>query len=594
MVSTLWILSPDESTVLDVLSPDHVTIEETREIGKPRQIKVTHPIREFSDDELERYISVIRQGNKIWWPETLDGDSCLYVINSSITIDPLLNQITFYAEDVSVELSYLPPIEFPTVFSDKFTHGLSSAWITQYGGGSHVLTNGAIRLNGNYSNTYSLAVPVSGSFTAMTKIKTLSLATYADGGIRAVFSNNPTNGYQLVIVNDNGTIKLKLAYNTGSWVVLTETAGSFSGVLLTLLMSFDGTNVTFQYSTDGKTFTDFFSEASRGTITHVGMKVGSSASVLFDDFTIYSPSGFKKTVDSTLIGQIIGSQFDIGSVASGDVFLGGYYSPMNAIKEIEAQTGKEFQFTYTYDPTTKKIQRTADFLDSIGNSLDVVFDPLTDFEEFRIVEDETDTFSQAVPVYKEDKDPKKTIDIADAINKFKSMGITKDSNIPSHVYETNEGKAYNAANKPAPYSKTADTLYVTANDTKADYRTIYTKTGNTAANKTLYVEASELNPYNLYWQVSSKLAESESPTIKIEAKINDTRLKDLGTTLKVGDKVKVKLPWSFDLVELRVEKTTKNTSDLSNFQIELGNREITATNKWIGQFKPTTPPTKLR
>src|SRR5690606_24081387 len=191
--------SGDHQSILDTLSLDFVRVEETREIGKPRLIKVTHPIREFPDDELSRSLSIIRQGNKIWWPETPDSDSCLYVINSEITIDPLMNQITFYAEDVGVELSYLPPVEYPTHFFDRFVHSLGTRWVTHpsYTSGSASVSNGRLTITGNTGGTYCKYIPLEkgAPFMATVVMKPLSFPnTSRDGGIR-VFRDGATAAY---------------------------------------------------------------------------------------------------------------------------------------------------------------------------------------------------------------------------------------------------------------------------------------------------------------------------------------------------------------------------------------------------------------
>lgn len=592
----LWILSPDTQTIYDTLSLDNITVEETREIGKPRQIKVSHPIREFPDDELERYLSIVRQGNKVWWPSTPDDDGCLYVINSEIIIDPLSNQITFYAEDVSVELSYLPPIELPTSFKDAFTHSKSSLWSVKLNSGSESLrSDGKLRLTANSSDTYMIGIPVSGSFTVSVTTKWVSGGYSADGGYRICTASDCNRGYHFVRNNSSGAAKITVSHNSGDgWTWLATVDSSFSDTVILRVNYSEGSTISFEYSKDaGATFTEVYSETAQGTPVSVCLKTWNACVMDFDDFTLVSPNGVKNTVDSAFVQSIVSSFFDVQSVSSCTAFLGGYYSPMSILREIEAQTGKEFQFTYEYNPSSG-ITRHLSLVDQIGDSVDIVLDPFEDFTEFRIVENETDYYRKAVPVFREEKDPKKFIDNLEAIKKYKELNISAGASIPSRVYELQDGKAYNGPSTPAPYAKPANNLAMYAGSGNADYQGIYDKNGSLISYKVGYVDSNEKNPYNLYWAVAEKLTAHKEPTIKVEGKLKASSLEDMGISLKVGDRVKVKLPWTTGLIDLRVEKTVRNTNDKGSYTVELGNREISAVNKWIGRFKPTISPAKLR
>lgn len=598
----LWILSNDMQSTLDTLSLDSVTVEETREIGKPRQIKVTHPIREFPDDKITRYLEVIRQGNKLWWPETPDGDPCLYVINSSITIDPILNQIVFTAEDVSVELSYLPPLEFPTYFSDKFTHGRSSAWVDVKTGGSVSITSkGKMRLASNTSGAYYTYVPVTGAFTASVWTKPVQFSTNGvASGILIHGTQGYLYGYQIIRrKNESGAHKMDVwRADNGVWTSLASINDDLYATKL-LRTTYDGTTISFEYSSNnGKNYSDIYSETSPYTPAGVGLKAWNGMVCDFDDFTVFTPDGFQKTVNPSFLGNVTQGLFTYdasGGVSSTTVFLGGYLSPMNILREIEAQTGYEFDFWYDYDPaSTPPLKRYFQLKERIGTTYDVVLDPLEDFSEFRIVEDEGEYYSQAVPIYKESNDPMKIQNVLDAIHKYKNLGISIGTSLPSYVNEIDDGRPIMGPTKPAPYSKTSGSIVVLGTDTIADYRTVYKPDGSSLGGKTLYVENTEANEYNMYWKTAEALQEKNTPTIHVEGKVNAASLQDLEVNLKVGDIVKVKLPWGADLVELRVEKTVKSTDDLSSFTAELGNRNITAVNKWLSRFKPTGAPGKLR
>lgn len=610
MVSNeLWVLSGDHQSILDTLSLDFVRVEETREIGKPRLIKVTHPIREFPDDELSRYLSIIRQGNKVWWPETPDGDGCLYVINSEITIDPLMNQITFYAEDVGVELSYLPPVEYPTHFFDRFVHSLGTRWVTHpsYTSGSASVSNGRLTITSNTGGTYCKYIPLENGapFMATVVMKPSSFPnTSMNGGI-LVFRDGATAAYTWIRGKDSGGNHKKwVNYGTGSsWVQLWVGDDNLYNSLI-LRVVYDGSQTTFQQSTDsGKSFTDIITDNTSGrgwSLTGIGLHAYNGFSSYFLNFHLYTPDGFKKTVNTGFLDSITQGLFTTtekdpsNPVLPKNIFLGGYLSPMMILREIEAEAGVEFSFRYEYDPTTGVINRYLEAGALVGESVDVVLDPLYDFSEFQIVEDEGEYFSQCAPVMKEASDPSKLPAMVDAFSKYKTLSISQGSSVRRRVDTGEAGHPVNLGSTTAPYSKSGGSMLVTGTDTVADYRTIYKPDGSVVSGKTGYVESGSDNEYNVYWDVVDKLREVNTPAVKVEGRVKMSSLKDLGVNLKVGDRVQVKLPWTTDTVELRVEKTVKNSFDSSGFTVELGNRQVTAVNKWLGRFKPTTVSSKIR
>ena len=608
MVSNeLWVLSGDHQSILDTLSLDFVRVEETREIGKPRLIKVTHPIREFPDDELGRYLSVIRQGNKIWWPGTLDGDSCLYVINSEIVIDPLMNQITFTAEDVSVELSYLPPREYPTHFMDNFTHEWSKSWQVVLNRGSRSINKGRLLISPNKGERYSMYIPTySGSPFMVTVVSNpTAFPTASEGGLWLKMTGSTELGYLFRRGKDSaGGQKKWVKVNAGSGWTTIHTSDDNLYTSMILRATYDGAQVEFECSTDGgNSFTDIVSDnvAQRGiTLDGVGLWNYNGYSCLYDDFHIYAPDGFQKVVTTGFLNDVCGGMFNVSEknpsspILPKTVHLGGYLSPMMILRRIESEAGIEFETQYEYNQVTGRVERTLYVTSLAGDTVDVVLDPLTDFSEFRITEDEGEYYSQAAPTFKEDFDASKLPRMLDALNKYREMPVTIGGSIQRRVAEADEGKPVLLGETTAPYTKPEDSIIIQGNDTTADYRTIYKPDGAIAGGKTLYVEVQDPNQYNIYWDVADKLTEHNSPSIQVEGKVKTLILKELGVNLKVGDRVNVKLPWSTETIELRVEKTVKSTKDPSGFTVELGNRMITAVNKWLGRFKPTTVSSKIR
>lgn len=100
----ILVLNEDEE-IIRWLDSDLVDIKETCAVDKPRQIEVEYPIslEELNLEGGNWYDA----GNKIYIPNTLGINSCLYVINSSYDLDYWKkNTIIFKAEEVLTELNY--------------------------------------------------------------------------------------------------------------------------------------------------------------------------------------------------------------------------------------------------------------------------------------------------------------------------------------------------------------------------------------------------------------------------------------------------------------------------------------------------------
>lgn len=86
------------------LDSNKCDIEETRSVDAHRTIKMTYPVDEKINVTLTEWF---RHGNKIFIPETLGIDSCLYVINTEYSVDYSdKNEVEVELEEVLVELNY--------------------------------------------------------------------------------------------------------------------------------------------------------------------------------------------------------------------------------------------------------------------------------------------------------------------------------------------------------------------------------------------------------------------------------------------------------------------------------------------------------
>ncbi len=121
--SDVIILNSQEE-IICWLNPEFVQIEETNEQGKIRSIKLTHPI----NDDFRSYPNKWYQvGNKIWIPKNQDMDPCLYIIDSTYTVNFWdEDEIVVNAEDLIVELNYVPAYPYATL--DHIT--ITKEWLS--------------------------------------------------------------------------------------------------------------------------------------------------------------------------------------------------------------------------------------------------------------------------------------------------------------------------------------------------------------------------------------------------------------------------------------------------------------------------------
>lgn len=87
------------------LDPEKAEIVETNKESTQRTISISYPLESNIDGKTTPWFA---QGNKIYIPSTLGIDSCLYVINTTYSIDYWeKNQVTVSAEEVLTEFNYM-------------------------------------------------------------------------------------------------------------------------------------------------------------------------------------------------------------------------------------------------------------------------------------------------------------------------------------------------------------------------------------------------------------------------------------------------------------------------------------------------------
>lgn len=126
---TLHILNQAEK-FLGTLHPKYVNPEESDDMTGLRSIKITHPLFDDQDQNLNKYNNLLTHGNKVWWQESPNGNGCLYVLLDDKSIDSNKNIVTITAEEVATEISQMPSLHLADT-----SRTINSTMITNWLGG---------------------------------------------------------------------------------------------------------------------------------------------------------------------------------------------------------------------------------------------------------------------------------------------------------------------------------------------------------------------------------------------------------------------------------------------------------------------------
>lgn len=104
-LQTNIIILDSKENLIGWLKSELAEIIETNKKETQRTVKITYPLSSDVHNDLGEWY---KQGNKIYIPDTLGVDACLYVINTKFNIDYWdTNKIVVNAEEVLVELNYV-------------------------------------------------------------------------------------------------------------------------------------------------------------------------------------------------------------------------------------------------------------------------------------------------------------------------------------------------------------------------------------------------------------------------------------------------------------------------------------------------------
>lgn len=281
-----------------------------------------------------------------------------------------------------------------------------------------------------------------------------------------------------------------------------------------------------------------------------------------------------KTVNASFINDLCKGLFTADEIelTGQTVVLDGTFTPLEVIREIENQTGGEFQFRYEYNETTTKIDRYIDFYGQIGQTHTVIIEEGVNADSISIEINELDVAIAAGPKGKPGSDDS---EFHTKMATWKNYSITKGQEIS--LFYTKENDMWVASDQKAhaPYAKTAGLIYVecdTSSDLIAAYGKIHNPNGDDYP-RIYSFDSNEAHPVNLYWECITNIRDKLVPEVNIDCNIIDIA-KIQGKTpeyYNVGDTVYVRPKHVSSVIECRITQTVKNIRNPAEDKITISN-----------------------
>lgn len=121
-LQTNVIILDAEENLIGWLKSELADIVETNKKETQRTVQITYPLSSDVHNDLGEWY---KQGNKIYIPDTLGIDGCLYVINTKFNIDYWdTNKIVVHAEEVLVELNFVELYKHPSTSNTTVSKSL--------------------------------------------------------------------------------------------------------------------------------------------------------------------------------------------------------------------------------------------------------------------------------------------------------------------------------------------------------------------------------------------------------------------------------------------------------------------------------------
>lgn len=612
----LAVLNPQEE-VLGFLDADVLELEEENELGELRRISFTHPLRR---DDGTNYpdltTTLLVHGNKIWRQNTSDGDSCLYVIMDDIVTNPEDGTVKVVADEAAAELSLVPPkrISCFTEYFDDFEDGEYGRGYTdptpvrEYPYSDWLLRGGtaAMETGNPIVGTYSLKHTGNGSVTIGNRLfQSCTSATrpvyvqfrwrLATVGLEAyaylwIVNYQDSSNFMLVQTfynSSEGKQKLhvlKYVAGTPTTISLVDWKTGILDTSTEYLFKIVATDTNIRVYIDG-------TEKVNASYTHsyncnaYGFGATRTTAAVWDEISLQSltPEIPTLTIDEDHISEIVGDYFTPDTITAGQSYtFNGVLTPMALLREIEEQTGHEFEFQYTYNTTEKRIDRLINFLPTRGKAHTTPITIGYNTGNITLEKNESEVAIAAAPT------GNPTGETSTNLTEFhrdrwewETITITPTSgDIPLWVAYDDDGVAVYGPNTTPTMYKYPGRNYVTTTpeSSPAGYVEVQNKSedGDLTVPRVVTFDSTERHPYNLYWLCVTKVNEHLQPNISLEAEVADIQqlTGDTPAYFNVGDAVTLELPGSDGYVLARVLRTVKDPRDPGGDKVELGNYQL--------------------
>ena len=595
------------------LNNEYLDITEHFELGGIRYIDVEYYMQNINEAK-----TLFKPGNKLWIQGDKNLNDCLYVINNEVTRDYFKeNNVKFTAEDVIVELNYVPFFKQTDLNEDNgFTLSTSAGeynvkvdykaldyWFGEY------FNIGILQ---NTLNSERSKISPKGTMTKMQLLRFIEEETCNVFIPRYEKDTNDNTIHRFLdFLNPNSND------NNWSTTFKWDANDEINPNNITVSLKDIEDNVIGDLQWNGASDLGMSNSSDVIEVTIKYQKPNLSCTVNNRSFTatnlIIPDEGEVQQgtngIENIVINNNVGDGSRIDSTLSTNVSeasIGEYNLPRHCIFEV-------------YDTNTNKVLFRHNIAPTCGDVHSDVLDLTYNVENIEYTLNEEDTFTAISPKLVIDNANTNALTYEDyntIITNWVDLSITKGDKIPmilerktmqeqptdtflaqsvldSNYYarplkpndnDSNEEYEYWKATAywSAPFTKVAGQMHLEDTETTTvDYNHILTRPDTTCPYGTMgspkmgIVETSDENKYAIYNDVALKLMDKRYPEVEINvdvANYKQSRYNDYG----VYDKVFVKIPGFEGLLTAIVDKTSKMAHDVSKNTVHLTNFSINA------------------
>lgn len=604
------------------LDTEKAEIEETHEMCGAKIINLTYYLE--PEDDFRKLFMI---GNKVWVSGGDNLTNCLYVINTQTSYDVDEHMISLEAEEVLVELNYVPPAnQYEITTTNGFT----------------VNTRGDVTVNRNsleywFGRYYDIGIVQDCISASMSKIvvtgsmNLMSLLRYIETETGNVFvtryekdcNNNYIHRYLDFLNPEKQNKDWSFVYTYTFPVTNTEPEPDTDTTGLTDYdetddITFDDEELTVPDNltyptlnpsdciielTDqlGDIITDG-EHTCQWNASSLGL-TGEEDVVKFHIQHIYNTTND----EYTLTIQINTETFNLNSISGVSITSQNqldddtYYTYVNGTPQYITTTGQlipDHTILRIYDNNTGRTFYEHELDPILGDIHTEVLDLNYNVENIDYEIDETETYNACAPILTPSTEEYTRTQIETITRRWLNLSVTKGQTIPMILQRTtysesthtsttsnywqrclnntsNDGYDYwtGTAYWQAPFTKKAGEMYITDdapnNSTYNEIRGKY-QSRNEASPKIANIETSEEHVYTIYNHVAMKLKETRNRTIKVETDIANL-IDHAYNNYNVHDLVYVHVPGEDSLIAANVKRTVKNMHEINRNTVELDN-----------------------